>query len=60
MTWKEFKDRIEALGVSDESEIQFMDLYPDEGVNIHWEEYPKPEQRKPDTVVRREFYVLSH
>lgn len=59
MTWTEFKDAIEAQGVSDESEIEYMDFYPDEGARVIWQEYPEPKHRKPDSIPLRMSFTLT-
>lgn len=59
MNWKEFKETVESQGVTDDSEIDYLDVYPDHGVSVGWAEYPSPEFRKPETVVTRAFYVLE-
>jgi hypothetical protein len=34
MTWKEFKDHVEQLGVKDHDEIAYIDTYPSEHTQI--------------------------
>lgn len=34
MTWKEFKDKVELLGVKDESEIKYIDISGTNGLDF--------------------------
>jgi hypothetical protein len=34
MTWKQFKDHVERLGVKDDDEIAYINTYPDKDTQI--------------------------
>lgn len=50
MTWGEFKSYVEAQGVTDDSFINYIDMWPENGVPVEWEDLPGD---------KRHFFILS-
>ena len=50
MTWGEFKEFVEGQGVTDDDEIDYIDMHPQNGVPVDWDTAPSG---------KRMFYILS-
>lgn len=44
MTWKEFKEAVEAQGVTDDDKVEYIDTYPERGISVGWDEFPAGRQ----------------